>query len=325
MQVLSCNQLWLVGAHNTISARNSDHPTSRALFSIANDHHRLLQTTGVREGQRYEADIESGPTPGPTSAPEDDEDEEEELEIRRKRRMSRLFLGALWILSLSVLVVGIVASTNDRTLGGIGVWRWLIFIGLLVPIWRVSTSGDCIIGAWHDIGSPILGVMRRFSPGNVRAVFNIGYGILESLGRSRKDRILYFFLPLRIPLLNMFRWGAYTGVWGGLMRNDTGYDVFIYVLKVFIGFILLWLAKALGVGVAKAIALRFYTVQYFDRMQVIPQCAPSLCLYFFSAVTRLLNPTSIRGSQTSLEHEFYLHALATHKPLHPHRPGSRCA
>lgn len=97
------------------------------------------------------------------------------------------------------------------------------------------------------------------------------YGLFEYQGRSRRDKAAYFLIPLRKSLLNVVRWAFYTATWASLMNHETSpteRTVFVNVLKAHIAMMILWLAHGLGIGVAKAIALRFYTSNFFDRMQV---------------------------------------------------------
>ena len=180
------------------------------------------------------------------------------------RRLRIAAVALLWAVSAGALVVGASTSRGDARLsvGRVEAWRWWVIGGLLVPVWFVST--------WW---------------------FDFVFGLLESSGRARRDRALFFLIPLRPSLLYIARFGCYTAAWGSLM-HPTGQGPSEVVLKALIAVVLLFAARAMGVLTAKAVSIRFYNDKYFDRMQA------------------------------SLEQEFYLHLLATYRPPQA-RPLSR--
>lgn len=58
--------------------------------------------------------------------------------------------------------------------------------------------------------------------------------MLESQGRNRRDKALYFLIPLRTTGLNIFRWAIYIAMWASVMHSTSSEIAYIYVLKAMV-------------------------------------------------------------------------------------------
>lgn len=78
----------------------------------------------------------------------------------------------------------------------------------------------------------------------------------------------YFLIPLRNTLMNVFRWCMYLAGWASVMAVRHRESMYSYVLRAIVSVVLLWTARGLGIAFARGISIKFYSANYFTKMQV---------------------------------------------------------